>query len=121
MTTQDLLTPRYELISDYPGNDFPVGSVLTQVKDDIFQINKGAIRCHIENIDTYPALFRKMLWWEKRSKKEMPSKVMSQITNTVHEIGSWDMDNLIGRIKGPKKSVCDLLAYRPERGYIPVD
>jgi len=121
MKPHELLISRYEIIGDYPGNEIPVGSILIKSMDDIFQVNDGDMCCHIENIDTYPSLFRKMLWFEKRSMEDMPSKVMSQITRNVHEIESWDMDNLIGHVKGDSGSVCDLLIYTPQRGYIPVD
>lgn len=67
MTAKQLLTPRYKVISAYPGmgrDGFKVGSVLEAGRvTDVMYYNE------------YPHIFKPMKWWEERELKDMPKKV----------------------------------------------
>ena len=64
MTPEELLKPRYLVISDYPNSEFEVGKV--------YEFN-SAIAKNV--FGRYPAIFRKLEWWEMRDEKDMPEYV----------------------------------------------
>ena len=114
MTADELMTPRYEIIADYPGNMLEVGST--------FEIFRG--KTQFLFVEKYPHLFRKMNWWEKRTEEQMPKKLIVKAfknDNEVFIIEKWDMKNLVGYTDLSKKECCDLLCFEPEFGYFPVD
>ncbi len=58
----DLLAPRYEIIADYPDSEYKIGQIISGFD---FPINK----------DSFPAIFRKLQWWEHRKPEEMPEYI----------------------------------------------
>lgn len=83
MSVEELLKPRYKVIADYPFSVFP--------KDLVFELNILDARKHLaeqeyymiykENcyseslINKYPAIFKKLEWWEDRKESDMPEYV----------------------------------------------
>lgn len=83
MTTEELLTPRWEVIADFPNNygTFRIGEIITGQKhwsgDGTFYI-----ACHPYDPfppEHYPAIFKKLAWWEKRNEEELPKYVNIEI------------------------------------------
>ena len=118
-----LLKPRYEVIGDAPLLTNKIGDVITCSHPS------GRIECNFlfagtVNVspDSYPLIFRKMNWWEKRTAEEMPKKVKSLADNKgdVFEIEEWDMEILVGWINKKERSCCSLLTFKPEYGYVPI-
>ena len=64
---QELLKPRYLVIADYPGSYYDKGEI---VEEDYFYAHEGGYH-HSD----YPHLFRKLEWWEHRSKNDMPKYI----------------------------------------------
>lgn len=128
MTAKELMNPRFEVIETYPKSKFKKGDILERIPDatnnwynsDKSLINAGIL---LEEIEQYPHLFRKMNWWEKRTAKQMPKKVMSLLDDKgdTFEIQEWDMEILVGWVDKKERTCCSLLTYKPEYGYIPVD
>ena len=58
------MIPRLEVIADYPGSVFKVGSIVDLSKDT-----------YVTGWETYPHLFRKLEWWEYRKPDEMPEYI----------------------------------------------
>lgn len=136
MTAKELLIPRFEVIETYPKSNFKIGNILERVPNatnDWYNHNKSLIDAEIllEEIEKYPHLFRKMNWWEGRTKEQMPKKLVSlankDIPNfdlkdeEVYDIIDWDMKHLNGIIDTKSRSVCSLTLFKPEYGYFPVD
>lgn len=137
MTAKELLTPRFEVMETYPNSKFKKGDLLERIPNatnDWYNHNKSLIDAEIllEDIEVYPHLFRKLNWWEKRTKEQMPSKLVSLSRKDdedfdlekeeVFNIIDWDMRALNGIIENKTiPSVCSLLSWNPEYGYIPVD
>lgn len=79
----DLLIPRYEVISDWPGRkDFVVGEVVTLDKPFSPQYQMYEIvdcqgpRKYINSFfDMFPLQFKRLEWYEKRKIDEMPEYV----------------------------------------------
>lgn len=73
----DLLKPRFEIIADYPNSPYNIGDI-AQSGDKSSQIHlmtnwMGSENyCNEHGLLNYPALFRKLNWWEKREDSEMP-------------------------------------------------
>lgn len=123
MTTEELLKPRFEVIAEYPYSEYPIGLILIQELTNCFRYKSENKRYTmvLKDIEKYPHLFRKLNWWEKRTEEEMPKKVKSIEFGGVYEIVKWDMKNHIGYIDIEKREVCDLMIFKPEYGYLPVD
>lgn len=120
MTSSELMNPRYEVIADYPSNQNSIGSVLECPNYD----NDFTKKYWAESNNKYPHLFRKMNWWEKRNKRDMPMKLICKaIPNDTEiiEIQEWDMDILVGWIDMKKRTCASLLIFNPDYGYFPVD
>lgn len=75
MSTQELLTPRYEVIADYPNSPWEVGDILTHKLGFTYRLNHSEIVRNLPDIDKYPHLFAPMPWWQGRSVEEMPRYV----------------------------------------------
>jgi hypothetical protein len=112
MTASELLTPRYEVIADYPSSIYKIGD-----EHNAITINMIAF------FEKYPNIFKKMNWWEKRTAQQMPKRVMSILDDKgdTFDIEEWDMENLIGWVDKKERTCCSLLTFKPEYGYIPID
>ena len=75
MTVEELLKPRYEVIADYPNNPYDIGTIFILPDDAWVYADLEYSNCEPEFFDTWPNLFRKMAWWEKRDIKDMPEYV----------------------------------------------
>lgn len=75
---KDLMTPRYEVIADYPESKFKIGQTVT-LKEihpySGYSFISGDFILSPEWFDKYPHLFRKLQWYEKRDIKDMPEYV----------------------------------------------
>jgi len=136
MKAKDLLVPRFEVLETYPNSKFKKGDLLERIPNatnDWYNHNKSLIDAEIllEEIEKYPHLFRKLNWWEKRTKEQMPKKLKSLCNKDakdfdiekeeVYEILDWDMNGMMGFLNIERRQVCDLEIFSPEYGYIPVD
>ena len=129
MKSEDLMNPRFEVISSYPNCPFKVGDVLHRIKNatnDWFHANECSpvADIHLEDIEKHPHIFRKLNWWEHRTAGQMPKKLICKAIkgdNEVAEIEEWDMEALFGWIDKKKRTGCGLLTFNPEYGYFPVD
>lgn len=75
----ELLKPRFLLISDYPGNTTPIGTIITEITTANY-------------LRKFPSNFRELKWWEFRGDDEMPpfvKLVMDGETQFIHKIEKW--------------------------------
>ena len=128
MNAKDLLSLRFEVIAEYPKCKYERGEILVRIKkatEDLYDGDENAYvgGIFLYELEKYPHLFRKMNWWEKRNKEDMPKRVMSLADNkkSTYDIEEWDMDILVGWIDKGVRSCCSLTMFKPEFGYIPVD
>lgn len=77
MSNEELLSPRYKVIEDYPYTAFHIGDI---VKLEITE--RGTRYCTHElefwadfNIEKFPKVFRKMKWWEDRDLSNYPKYI----------------------------------------------
>lgn len=64
---EKLLEPRYKVIADYPKSIHSVGDVINAA------LHGGLLYCDTNGpkMADYPHLFKKLEWWEERSKEEL--------------------------------------------------
>ena len=67
MTVEELLMPRYKVIADYPNTPYGLNQVLTKRE---IRFGMGSL-----SPENYPAIFRKLNWWEERKVEDMPDYV----------------------------------------------
>lgn len=92
----DILKPRYKVVSDYPFAKHCIGDILTRIPkatDNVFA--KEGWKPGDPSIDEsylmqYPHLFRKLEWWEERQIEDLPLFV---------RFGQWDKPHMIYKIK----------------------
>jgi hypothetical protein len=104
MSIENLLKPRFEVIRDYPNNPEKIGSIL-----------------YSENLEQFPHLFRKMEWWEKRKKNEMPLFVKSNFVEyKVRKIISWNkkIQGILDEKNGAGKNIVADVKIK-QYGYLP--
>lgn len=75
---EKLLQPRYKVINNYPDNVQAVGTIIEVAKDDI-----DAELFY----NWYPAIFRKLNWYEDRTPEEMPMYVKNK--KSVFKVPKW--------------------------------
>ena len=129
MESAELLKPRFEVLAEYPNCDFKTGEILLPVKHSTYEwyhsdVNSDVCGLWLSDLEKYPHLFRKLNWWERRNKEDMPKRVISkafQNDTEVYEIEEWDMDLLVGWVNKQERSCCSLLSFAPEYGYFPAD
>lgn len=73
--TIDLMAPRVEVIAPYPSSHlhFNVGDILTYNGHSYVMGHHVSIAK--ETVESYPHLFKKLQWWERREVSEMPEYV----------------------------------------------
>lgn len=129
MTAKELMQIRFEVIETYPKSKFKKGDILERIPNatnDWYNADKSFLNADIllEEIEQYPHLFRKLNWWEHRSVKDMPKRLICKAIKDdtdVSEIEEWDMEMLLGWTNKEKRTCCSLRSFNPEYGYFPID
>jgi hypothetical protein len=86
---EQVLIPRFKVVANYPGNtSFRVGEIIT--------VDNKAIE---KEFAVYPAIFRRLKWWEDRDQEDMPeyvkfTKMYASFTKgEVFKWKTWDTSN----------------------------
>lgn len=124
----DLLALRYKVTNPYPEmerHNIKVGDIITRSENPMYA-DKTEDGNPIVDIDheIFPAIFKKIEWYEDREEKDMPEYLKSKIGDlhgnfkyTYHKIIKWDMELMIGYIT--HINVCNLRLWKPEYNYYP--
>lgn len=99
-TINDLLIPRWKVIADYPKSLYHVGDILNggwRSEDCIYCDTNGPRWRH------YPHLFRKLEWWEERTKEELMlvkhvKRIGKYHTGEIHTVASPEQDGRIWHV-----------------------
>src|SRR4051812_21904892 len=73
MTKENLLKPRFKVIASYPKSIYAVGDII--YLPDPNWMYADETYCKEDFFEDYPAIFRKLEWWEERDMKDMPEYV----------------------------------------------
>lgn len=98
------MIPRYKVIADYPNQPFPIGDILPSRNYEYFPITTIVYKNEFgenvrsvnwvesEVIDKYPALFRKLNWYEERDIEDMPKYVKIIDENVIAKVEEHNMN-----------------------------
>src|SRR3990167_3356199 len=92
MTTEQLMQPRYLLISDYPNCKNNIGRILTEIgSSNHWDCIDAPSSVKIYMPDKYPHLFRRLHWSEHRKLSDMPGYVKNVTANpiTYTKVTEW--------------------------------
>ena len=95
LSKAELLTPRIEVIADYPNSPFSVGDILTE-RTDLYVYPVFADAAHNNPVyisqgdaEQHPHLFRQLPWYEKRDIEDMPEYVKTGLINQRFSRVQW--------------------------------
>lgn len=139
-TIDHLITPRFEVIADYPNNPHQIGDILQAPKgctsihqttisytDEFGDNVKQQNHCMVSSFQSYPHLFRPLNWWEERTEEEMPRYLKFdndklRLHNRNHfdyfKIDHWNMAALWAMIENGGGH-CNLKKFTPSYTYQP--
>lgn len=82
---KDLMTPRWEVIADYPSSEYPKGMIVDLSQDPRYVSGNvmGALWNDEKFFDSYPQLFKPLAWYEKRDIKDMPEYVKDNFKGNI--------------------------------------
>lgn len=90
----DLLAPRYKVVAKWPGG-YEIGTILHS--DNAGELwNEVAGYCwsncgiREKDVEKYPALLRKLEWWEDRKPEELPPYI--RIKDVIHKVSRWALN-----------------------------
>lgn len=139
-TIDHLITPRYKILAMYPCSPYQIGDIVKITQDDsnfFLAITTKEVNefsdgepvpherfHHISEIEEYPAVFKKMYWWEERTEDEMPEylKIKKDVRSGPWEffkIKKWEMSTLQAFTDIEKRIACSVLTWNPEMTYQP--
>lgn len=79
MTVEEFFNPRYRCIARYPHSKFSVGAIYTNKECcEILNPNNVEGCLSVYDCEKYPAIFRKIDWWEYRDIEDMPEYVKEE-------------------------------------------
>lgn len=83
MSIEELLKPRYKVMSDYPTSRmyFQVGDVLTTDYSQGVERVIGGKDASMSplTVKSYPHIFKHLQWWEERKPEDMPEYVKGNV------------------------------------------
>lgn len=97
MTTEYLLIPRYKICKEgYPDMPFVSEAVilLNGLDDNKPFYSTQNEKWYEPYFDRFPNIFRKLEWWERRSKKDLPEYIRAKESGRVVKAEKWDMYGL---------------------------
>lgn len=94
MTKEELLKPRYKVIEDYPFSCLPIGYVVdTDMALIDFQSSHTEVT-KMEYLEKFPAIFRRLEWWQDRKPEDMPEHVKCKDDeNIICKVEKWDLES----------------------------
>ncbi len=101
MTIEQLLIPRYEVLSDYPHSPFKKDQIIVFNAYNIRTVKRKKVKVYStaeelfdiyvsmeeEYFDKYPSIFRKVFWFEYRKELDLPEYI--ELNGIIHHVRSW--------------------------------
>lgn len=95
MTPEELLKPRFKVIANYPNSPFQIGDILPKaLETDWVYLDEGMQKQTLLECEKYPALFKKLEWWEERAEKDLPQYL--RLKGNIWKVDKWK-ENFIGK------------------------
>lgn len=102
MKKEELMQPRYKVIANYPGQPVAIGQLLNDRLSESFHITTTysfegfeLVPCanwvNEDEVKKYPALFKKLEWWEDRKPEDMPD-FLKATEGGIIKVKKWQID-----------------------------
>lgn len=90
MTPEELLRPRFLVIADYPNSECFIDTVI-QKELIKYRDSLGFLINDTTTPEDYPAIFKKLEWWERRNVEDMPMylKQTGMVDSNDEPIPDW--------------------------------
>lgn len=108
MTVEELLKPRYKVIADYPSSPFFINDILPNALKE-WQRDNERTKATLNECEKYPAIFKKLEWWEEREIEDMPEYLKDD--NGVYKCRNWHYQSR----KSPDLIALEIYNFEPER------
>lgn len=90
MTPEELLQPRWKVIADFPKSSYNIGQILIP----FFIKDEGLQKWYIQDdydyswirIEDYPAIFKKLEWWEERDVQDLPQYIKFNDSGDIYKV-----------------------------------
>lgn len=96
LSTEELLKPRYIVLSEFPMSLYNEGDIINGERA-IIQYGTDETENDYYDISGYPKLFRKLLWFEKRAVEDLPEYVRINYPGSgidgIHKVKSYSRIN----------------------------
>jgi hypothetical protein len=92
MSPEELLIPRYKVIADFPGNSWNKGDILLPLADRSSHELFGNKVDAVFNPGAYPAIFKRLEWWEERTPADMPVYVKNAADGIAYKSVTMALD-----------------------------
>lgn len=92
MTVEELLKPRFKVIADYPGSECFIGSVICK-SGDSYRDESGFMIMATNKPENYPAIFKRLEWWEDRKVEDMPEYLKIEGHEPIFKVEKWICEN----------------------------
>lgn len=77
LSKEELLRRRFKVIADYPESGLRIGDILEDGQKEFeWWINNRDQSKWTFHPEKYPAIFRKLEWWEEREESDMPEYLL---------------------------------------------
>ncbi len=87
MTPEELLLPRWKVIANFPESPYKIGYIIIY---GYFRLNNSEY--FRRDLMMYPALFKKLDWWEDRKVEDMPTHIKSIKSGQTFEVIDYSLD-----------------------------
>ena len=102
MTTEELLQPRFKVISPYPCSIHKLGDIILTYKSAMsyaVQIDDVSEKICLED---YPNIFKKLKWFEDREIEDLPEYLKDK--NEIYKVYKYDLSYSMFSVKVYEKS-----------------
>lgn len=96
LSVEELLKPRYKVIADFPWSIYKIGDI---INSDILAIGAR----YRNGLNNFPAIFKKLEWYEDREYKELPQFIRHSPTpDDIHffKVENWYSNPNTSQIAG---------------------
>lgn len=103
MDIQELLTPRWKVVSPWPFMPYHIDELLTVSENGksfyAIETQETSAWQPVEALDTYGQIIRKLKWYEDRSPEDMPEYVRFgefHRRHAIYKIKEWHLQGIYG-------------------------
>ena len=91
MSIEELMKPRWKVVTDYPQSLFFINEIVFY---DGLWAKTDEVKVMV-NPDSYPAIFKKLQWWEERKEEDLPKYLYHTQDNKIIKIIRIEVSGIV--------------------------